>query len=55
MAEALPNPFLHHLRHLIGSVPAAAMIDGGEASLTKQDGFLSENSIHSLSRLPIGG
>jgi RNA polymerase sigma factor (sigma-70 family) len=28
MTEAQPNPFLHHLRHLIGSVPAAALTDG---------------------------
>jgi RNA polymerase sigma factor (sigma-70 family) len=27
MAEPHPNPLLHHLRHLIGSVPAAAMTD----------------------------
>jgi RNA polymerase sigma factor (sigma-70 family) len=28
MAEAHPNPFVHHLRHLLGSVPAAALADG---------------------------
>jgi RNA polymerase sigma factor (sigma-70 family) len=28
MAEAHPNPFLDHIRHLIGSVPAAALTDG---------------------------
>ena len=28
MTEAHPNPFLHHIRHLIGSIPAAAMTDG---------------------------
>src|SRR5271166_6442065 len=27
MAEHHPHPLLHHLRHLIGSVPAAAMTD----------------------------
>jgi RNA polymerase sigma factor (sigma-70 family) len=27
MAEPHPSPLLHHLRHLIGSVPAAAMTD----------------------------
>src|SRR5437868_15537026 len=27
MAEAQPNPFLHHIRHLIGGVPATAMSD----------------------------
>jgi RNA polymerase sigma factor (sigma-70 family) len=27
MAEPYPNPLLHHLRHLIGSVPEAAMTD----------------------------
>jgi RNA polymerase sigma factor (sigma-70 family) len=28
MAEALPNPLLPHIRHLIGSDPAAALSDG---------------------------
>jgi RNA polymerase sigma factor (sigma-70 family) len=28
MAEADPNPFVHHLRHLLGSVSAAALSDG---------------------------
>jgi RNA polymerase sigma factor (sigma-70 family) len=28
MTEAHPNPFLHHVRHLIGSVSAAALTDG---------------------------
>jgi RNA polymerase sigma factor (sigma-70 family) len=28
MTEAQPNPFRHHLRHLIGSVSAAALTDG---------------------------
>ncbi|HEX5269874.1 MAG TPA: sigma-70 family RNA polymerase sigma factor, partial [Gemmataceae bacterium] len=28
MAEAHPNPFVHHLRRLIGSAPAAALADG---------------------------
>jgi RNA polymerase sigma factor (sigma-70 family) len=28
MAEVRPNPVLHHIRHLIGGVPAAAMTDG---------------------------
>jgi RNA polymerase sigma factor (sigma-70 family) len=28
MPETHPSPFLRHIRHLIGSVPAAAMTDG---------------------------
>src|SRR6516225_11623641 len=28
MIEAHPNPFLDHVRHLIGSAPAAALTDG---------------------------
>src|SRR5215469_13272937 len=28
MVEAHPNTFIHHLRHLIGSAPAAALTDG---------------------------
>ncbi len=28
MAEAHPNPFVHHLRHLLGDVPAPALTDG---------------------------
>jgi RNA polymerase sigma factor (sigma-70 family) len=28
MAEAHPNPFVHHLRHLLGGVSAAALSDG---------------------------
>src|SRR6516225_8053981 len=27
MAATHPNPLLHHIRHLIGSVPAAALTD----------------------------
>src|SRR5260370_36764627 len=39
MAEAPSSPFLHHIRHLIGSVPAAGMTDGQllERFLTDRD------------------
>jgi RNA polymerase sigma factor (sigma-70 family) len=39
MAEAASNPFLHHLRHLIGTAPAAGLSDGQllERFLTDRD------------------
>jgi RNA polymerase sigma factor (sigma-70 family) len=39
MAETHPNPLLHHIRHLVGSVPAAALTDSQllERFLTHRD------------------
>ena len=39
MTETHPNPFLHHIRHLLGSAPAVTLSDGQllEQFLTNRD------------------
>jgi RNA polymerase sigma factor (sigma-70 family) len=56
MAEALPNPLLPHIRHLIGSDPAAALTDGQllERFLADRDETAMEVLVRRYGRLVLG-